>query len=70
MDQGANIQPKRVPNQKDPMKNIGEDGRGICCAELDFWEANKASMRLALHPMDNDDSHLERAHSDMNVVVV
>jgi cellulose 1,4-beta-cellobiosidase len=38
------------------MKNIGEGGRGICCAELDLWEANKVSMQLALHPMDNDDS--------------
>merc|ERR1711907_655052 len=52
----ANIKPKWVPNQKDPMKNIGEGGRGICCAELDLWEANKMSMQLALHPMNNDDS--------------
>jgi cellulose 1,4-beta-cellobiosidase len=51
----ANIKPKWVPIEKDPMKNIGEGGRGICCAELDLWEANKVSMQLALHPMDNDD---------------
>ena len=38
------------------MKNIGEGGRGICCAELDLWEANKVSMQLAVHPMENDDS--------------
>ena len=38
------------------MKNIGEGGRGICCAELDLWEANKMSMQLALHPMEGDDS--------------
>jgi len=51
----ANIKPKWIPNQKDPMKNIGDGGRGICCAELDIWEANKMSMQLALHPMNNDD---------------
>merc|ERR1712070_373047 len=52
----ANIKPKWVPNEKDPMKNIGEGGRGICCAELDLWEANKQSYQLALHPMDGDDA--------------
>jgi len=52
----ANIKPHWVPNQKDPMKNIGEGGRGNCCAELDLWEANKMSMQLALHPMEGDDS--------------
>jgi hypothetical protein len=38
------------------MKNIGEGGRGICCAELDLWEANRHSMQLALHPMKTDES--------------
>merc|ERR1712093_481921 len=52
----ANIKPHWVPNQKDPMKNIGEGGRGICCAELDMWEANMHSMQLALHPMDTEES--------------
>jgi len=52
----ANIKPKWVPNEKDPMKNIGEGGRGICCAELDLWEANKQSYQLALHPMDGEDA--------------
>jgi cellulose 1,4-beta-cellobiosidase len=52
----ANIKPKWVPNQKDPMKNIGDGGRGICCAELDLWEANKVSMQLALHPMKTEES--------------
>jgi len=55
----ANIKPKWVPNQKDPMKNIGEGGRGICCAELDLWEANKQSFQLALHPMDGEESQKE-----------
>merc|ERR1711998_112339 len=50
----ANIKPHWVPIEKDPMKNIGEGGRGICCAELDLWEANRHSMQLALHPMDSD----------------
>jgi len=48
----ANIKPEWVPNQKDPNHNIGEGGRGICCAELDLWEANKFSTQQALHPMD------------------
>merc|ERR1712070_816925 len=52
----ANIKPKWVPNQKDPMHNIGEGGRGSCCAELDIWEANKKSYQLALHPMEGEDS--------------
>jgi len=52
----ANIKPHWVPNEKDPMKNIGEGGRGICCAELDLWEANKISMQLALHPMEGKES--------------
>merc|ERR1711862_115209 len=47
----ANIAPKWVPNEKDPNKNIGEGGKGICCAELDLWEANKFSTQTALHPM-------------------
>jgi cellulose 1,4-beta-cellobiosidase len=52
----ANIKPKWTPNEKDPMKNIGEGGRGICCAELDLWEANRHSMQLALHPMEGEES--------------
>jgi cellulose 1,4-beta-cellobiosidase len=52
----ANIKPKWVPTLKDPMKNIGEGGRGLCCAELDLWEANKVSMQLAMHPMKGDKS--------------
>jgi len=52
----ANIKPHWVPNEKDKMKNIGDGGRGICCAELDLWEANKHSMQLALHPMKTEDS--------------
>jgi cellulose 1,4-beta-cellobiosidase len=54
----ANIKPKWTPIEKDPMKNIGEGGRGICCAELDLWEANKVSMQLALHPMKTDESQI------------
>merc|ERR1711934_49511 len=42
-----------------PMKNIGEGGRGICCAELDLWEANKQSYQLALHPMEGEESQKE-----------
>jgi cellulose 1,4-beta-cellobiosidase len=38
------------------MKNIGEGGRGICCAELDLWEANMHSMQVALHPMETEES--------------
>ena len=48
----ANIAPKWVPNEKDPNKNIGEGGKGICCAELDLWEANKFATQQALHPVD------------------
>jgi cellulose 1,4-beta-cellobiosidase len=54
----ANIKPHWVPTEKDPMKNIGEGGRGICCAELDLWEANKVSMQLALHPMEGEASQI------------
>merc|ERR1712072_1465768 len=46
----------QVPNEKDPMKNIGDGGRGICCAELDLWEANKMATQLVLHPMKTEDS--------------
>jgi cellulose 1,4-beta-cellobiosidase len=52
----ANIKPHWVPTQKDPMHNIGQGGRGVCCAELDMWEANKHSMQLALHPMATEES--------------
>jgi len=48
----ANIKPEWVPNKKDPNHNIGEGGRGHCCAELDIWEANKFSTQTAMHPMD------------------
>jgi len=48
----ANIKPKWVPDKKDPNKNIGTGGTGICCAELDLWEANKHSYQMALHPVD------------------
>lgn len=54
----ANIKPEWVPNQKDPNKNIGEGGRGVCCAELDLWEANKHSYQLALHPSDYEGQHV------------
>merc|ERR1712232_82924 len=39
-------------DEKDPNKNIGTGGYGICCAELDLWEANKWSFQQALHPAD------------------
>merc|ERR1712232_240399 len=48
----ANIKPEWVPNQKDPNHNIGEGGRGICCSELDLWEANKFATQQALHTAD------------------
>jgi len=43
---------------KDPNENIGTGGKGICCAELDLWEANKWSFQQAIHPADNEGQHV------------